>query len=657
MQRAQRGALLSGRTEERSDARSEMQWNLLGSFTSLTLVVGVGLLLRDLLAGAPALDATLTALLGSGGWLLARRRSLALRALGFAFFCALVLLVVKSALDMGGAVGPALSFSFIPGFVAVLVLGPGWGWLIGALMLLGMAFLAHSSPLLLAYDRLRFVDELAMALFMPALSHSLIHAFGVCEKELAKRSGELERLREQRQAMTAAIYGHLEPLAAELVATVPERGAPKAQRDEFVRVMRRLIERLGEAKVLARPDDPPPPRAEDPEQATRRRAMRVWLRIGAALMVFFSVRNWLLHVAFVPSIFSFVFCLGFDAWLARPRSSRSLEWTALAIGLFATGPLAAYVRAYGPTPDAPALVVMPSTVLFTALLSRGPATWLVAAVNVGILAWVGLGQPLSLAHSRLLTDLLFSLLVVGLAVYYVLGLRRRYAQALLEQSLALGEALRQRRKLAGTLFHDVNNHLQVLSLYCEVDDDASEELSSARSLSQRVQRLILLSKEFLLHDAAAPELHAVSLRDTFGLLLEAFAPRLEAKQMQLAAGSGLELLVQAQPELLAESVLGNLVSNAVKFAPPGSAIELFAERSGPEVRIVLRDSGPGLPRELLQRLEHDDVLPSRLGTAGERGQGYGLQLVREHLQRMGGRLELRSRSEGGTDAVVRLQSA
>jgi nitrate/nitrite-specific signal transduction histidine kinase len=64
-----------------------------------------------------------------------------------------------------------------------------------------------------------------------------------------------------------------------------------------------------------------------------------------------------------------------------------------------------------------------------------------------------------------------------------------------------------------------------------------------------------------------------------------------------------------------------------------------------------------VPAELLQRLEQDEALPSRLGTAGERGQGYGLQLVREHLQRMGGKLELKRRNEGGTEAVVLLQGA
>lgn len=645
------------------ESRSEMQRKLLRSFFWLTAVTSAGLALREALQGNPLSTALLALFLSvlalrlsAGGSRLAASRSAVLRGLGLVFFCALALLVAKASLELGGAAGSALSFSFIPGFLAVLVLGPARGWLVCGLMLACMAWLAVVTPLPLAFDRLRFVDEVAMTLFMPALAHSLLRAFGVCEAELTKQSRELRVLREQRQIMTAAIYEQLEPLAAELVAAVPERNAPAAARERFQAVMRRLVESLSRAKVLARREEPPPALLEDPEPLTRRRTMRVWLRIGALLMAFFAVRNLLAGVHFAPLLFSLAFCFAFDWWLARPKTTRTLEWTALAMGILGTLPLAVHVKAYGATPDAPALVVMPATVLFTALVSRGPATWAVTALNVGILGWVGLGRPLTPPQSRLLGDLLFSFVVVGLALHYVFALRRRYADALVEQGHSLSDALRQHRKLAGTLFHDVSNHLQVLSFHFDADDGAAD-LPSASSISRRIRRLILLSKEFLLSDAPQAELCPVSLRDTFGLLLEAFAPRLDAKGMRLSGGPGLDLRVQAQPDLLAESVLGNLVSNAVKFAPKGSAIELFAERSGPDVRIVLRDSGPGLPPELLARLEQDEALPSRLGTAGESGQGYGLQLAREHVERMGGRLELKRRSEGGTEAVVRLPEA
>jgi signal transduction histidine kinase len=653
---AERGSLTAVVGDDGLKARSEMQSGLLRSFFWLSTLAAAGLTLRETLAGSPVLAAAVALSLAGGGLLLARSPRVPLRVLGLGFFCSLVLVITKAALDLGGSSGSALSFSFIPGFLAVLVLGPRWGWPVCGLMLASLTWLSSTTPLAQAFDRLRFIDEVAMAVFTAALAHSLIRTFGVCEAMLVARRRELSVLRDQRQAMTAAIYEQLEPLAAELVAAVPSAGARAEQRGAFEHVTRRLVESLGRAKVLARRDVAEPQPLEDPERLARRQTMRVWLRIGAVLMAFFALRNWWAGVAFVPSLFSLGFCLGFDIWLNRTQSTRSLEWTALAIGVLATGSLAAHVEAYGATPDAPALVVTPSTVLFTALLSRGPATWAVALLNVGILARVGIGQTLTLPQSRLLGDLTLSFVVVAIALRYVLSLRRRYARALIEQGRSLSEALRQHRKLVGTLFHDVSNHLQVLTFHVDVAD-AAVELPSAESLSRRIQRLISLSKEFLLADAPSPTLSDVVLSDTLSLLTEAFAPRLGAKHMRLAAGPGMELRVRAQPELLVESVLGNLLSNAVKFAPQGSAIELFAERSGPDVRIVLRDSGPGVPAELLQRLEQDEALPSKLGTDGERGQGYGLQLVREHLQRMGGKLELRRRNEGGTEAVILLQSA
>jgi signal transduction histidine kinase len=298
---------------------------------------------------------------------------------------------------------------------------------------------------------------------------------------------------------------------------------------------------------------------------------------------------------------------------------------------------------------------MPATVLFTALLSRGPATWATVAVSGGILAWAGSGQVLSLTQSRLLSDLALSFFVLMLALGRVFELRKGYARALLAQGQAMNEALRQHRRLAGTLFHDVSNHLLVLSLHVEMNDVPSE-LPGAASLTRRIQRLITLSKDFLLGPDTKPSLAKVELNTALTLLNEAFAPRLDQKQIRFEAGAGMDLCVHAQSELLIESVLGNLLSNAVKFSPEGSVITLHAERIGPDVRIVLSDAGPGLPTDVLRCLGLEGAVPSRLGTAGEQGQGYGLQLAREHVQRMEGRLELNNRAQGGTQAIIWLRA-
>ena len=120
--------------------------------------------------------------------------------------------------------------------------------------------------------------------------------------------------------------------------------------------------------------------------------------------------------------------------------------------------------------------------------------------------------------------------------------------------------------------------------------------------------------------------------------------------MRVVSGPGLDLCVQAQPELLVESVLGNLLSNAIKFSPAGAQIRIQAEAFGPQVSILLSDPGPGLPPQVRERIGQEGALPSQLGTAGEQGQGFGLLLVQEHVQRMGGRVELNDREGGGTCA-------
>jgi len=644
--------------EDLLQTRRRIELGLLRSFYWLTLASGVGLTVRELVAQSPVSSAIFAVAFGAGALFWSGRGSVPLRVQGLIFFSVVVVLITNAALDLGGASGSALSFAFIPGFLMTLLFGPAWGWPVCALMLSSFVWLFAGTALPLRYDALRFIDETVMTLFATGLAHALHHSFESYERVIAGRRATLLDLRDKRQAMTRAIYEKLEPLSVGLLQALAGPAVRAPDQPALSHLLARFVQSLSEAKVLASPTDEGALEVEDPDRAIRRGTMRVWLRLGAVLMAFFALRNWAIGSTFAPSIFSFVFCLLFDGWLGRPESARRLELTAFAIGVLATGPMIAYLVAYGAGPDAPALVVMPATVLFTALLSQGPATWAVVGLNVGILAWVGLGRPLSLPQARLLGDLVLSFVVVVVALRSVFALRRRYAHALLEQARKITEALRQHRRLAGTLFHDVSNHLQVLTLGLEFDDpDADPE--HAKSLSRRIQRLIALSKDFLLNPelGSAPDLVSLRVSQAVESLFEAFAPRLRAKGMRLVSGPGLELCVQAQPELLVESVLGNLLSNAIKFSPAGAQIRIQAEAFGPQVSILLSDPGPGLPPHVRERIGQEGALPSRLGTAGEQGQGFGLLLVQEHVQRMGGRVELNDREGGGTVCVVWLPSA
>lgn len=131
--------------------------------------------------------------------------------------------------------------------------------------------------------------------------------------------------------------------------------------------------------------------------------------------------------------------------------------------------------------------------------------------------------------------------------------------------------------------------------------------------------------------------------------------------MRISAGAkGVELVNLVSPEThayvdkyLMMSVIGNLVSNAVKFSHRGGAVDVYLAGSD-ELVLAVRDHGVGISREEAAAVFKTDGKPARTGTAGERGAGLGLSLCVEIVRAHGGRIWAEPGAGGGSVFFVEI---
>ncbi len=107
-------------------------------------------------------------------------------------------------------------------------------------------------------------------------------------------------------------------------------------------------------------------------------------------------------------------------------------------------------------------------------------------------------------------------------------------------------------------------------------------------------------------------------------------------------------------------IIDNLVSNAVKYSEPGSEVYVLAganEAQPALLRFQVRDQGPGISAEDMQRLFQKFARLSARPTAGEDSTGLGLSIVKRLVEAMGGRVWCESESGKGACFIVELQAA
>ncbi len=130
-------------------------------------------------------------------------------------------------------------------------------------------------------------------------------------------------------------------------------------------------------------------------------------------------------------------------------------------------------------------------------------------------------------------------------------------------------------------------------------------------------------------------------------IFEMIATTKRIKLQYMGCGS---VVVRGDNDML-KTVVRNFMSNAVKFSPEGSSIEISVKRDGDFARVSVRDHGIGISPERLAGIFHKGE--TTYGTGGEEGSGLGLQLCADFARKNGGDVEVESVvGEGSTFSLL-----
>jgi signal transduction histidine kinase len=239
---------------------------------------------------------------------------------------------------------------------------------------------------------------------------------------------------------------------------------------------------------------------------------------------------------------------------------------------------------------------------------------------------------------------------------------QREAESQLESLRAIDEA---RAHLVAVVTHALRTPLAVVRAYVELlggatkrmagRDEASEASAWERSAIEQVDRLdqtvdsILASLRVLTPDTGP--VAAVDLANVVEDISREMAPMFRRQKL---AASFVERPLRAHASVdQLKRLLGYLLENAAKYAPPEGTIDIYGWRKDGRTFLAITDDGPGIPSDWREKIFEPFV---RLDDS-PRGSGIGLFAARHLARSMGGELRAEDRAPRGSQFVLELPAA
>ena len=219
-------------------------------------------------------------------------------------------------------------------------------------------------------------------------------------------------------------------------------------------------------------------------------------------------------------------------------------------------------------------------------------------------------------------------------------------------------------ELLGILAHDLKNNLGGMAMSAELlhgqiarfNDDRVARL--AENILRTSSQSLAFLKEFLANAAAdhgfVPKPGEVRFAEIAGAVVRQYQESARRKHLEIQVEFPADDTTVFADATALDQVLDNLVSNAVKFSPPGKKIHMSIRATGQNIECAVRDEGPGFTAEDKTRMFRRYSRLSARPTGGEPSTGLGLSIVDKLVRAMNGELACESNPGHGSTFTIRL---
>jgi PAS domain S-box-containing protein len=236
--------------------------------------------------------------------------------------------------------------------------------------------------------------------------------------------------------------------------------------------------------------------------------------------------------------------------------------------------------------------------------------------------------------------------------------RKKYEEKLLRYTDELKILNASKDKFFSIISHDLRTPFNsllgisefIIQSYEEMSrEEIKESISNIFRSSQKVYNLILNLFEWTRMQSGRFEVEKtpLNLSINVGEILNLYIQSAELKKIKLINNVSEEIYIVADKYML-ETILRNLISNAIKFTNKEGNVSISAIRKGNFAQIAVSDNGMGISEENQKKLFRIDTKFQTNGTAEETGTGIGLILCKEFVEENGGTIFVNSEEGKGT---------